>query len=553
MTREVISPQLHEAGAHLLFADPDNPNDAGLGRYFGFVSQFDQSFDLAETGDTFDAVDETWRINHNPEDDGPSINYWEGKILAEGQDYDAFYEYNIPVVAVDDTGEKKINFQFRPSLPNAKHVDSGNRIESMPEDLPEGLRVQIQSANIEPENYVPVLKGLFQALDVHTRYLEDIHPWSRLTAMAIYVRIDRDISERKLVDRDGLLERLARFSAVRAGRGEWKWDNEEILGHRTAVAMNLTALEKFYSGHSVGKLFKSYHMKNPAAEQGSVTYHPKFEIQWNKDHSPIKSAAWFEDGELVDRKSIRRELESAMYHAMHWANLPLDPGSSVYVADSYFTREGTVRDVDLIDDPTAQLEAHRKEVAVAQLLEANLTDKQEATVRETVASGGVRRVEEVAEAVGVSESTVRRTCNKLSEILEIATGKVRPADRVVAEKVRDVFASIDQVLEQGKRSLRDLAGQGELVKEESILGKWATRYAVQVDESNPGPIEIAINLGRLTEWEAIQIIRAGREAARKIGPRTHDRFVKAKFSFKDADGNNCEKGFGKFGYKYKIL
>lgn len=552
MPREALVPQIHEAGAHLLFANPDAPGDPGLARYFGVVSQFDRSFDLAESGATFEAAEDIWRFNHNPEEEGPSINYWEGKIRADGQDYDAFYEYNIPLVAVDDTHEKKINFQFRPALPEAKHVDSGNRIESMPEDLPEGLRVQFQSANVELTDYVPILTGLFRKLGVHTKYLDDVHPWSRLNALAQYVRIDREVSERHIVDRDAILERLARFSSIRRGRGEWKWDNEEILGHRTAVAMNVAALKKFYPGHEIGKLFKSYHMKNPRKEQGAATYHPKFELQWNKEYSPVQGAPWLETADEFDRFDLFEELETAMYHALHWAGLSLDADPDVYVEDGYFTLETTERDLDLIDDPTADLEVQQQDLAVAQLVDADLTQKQEATVRETVANGGVRSIDEIAADAGVSESTVRRTCKKLGQIIEIGAGKVRPADCVVGDKLRDIFASIDQVLDQGRRSLRGLAGRGELVEEDSLLGKWASRYAVQVDESNPEMIQVAINLGELTEWQAMQIIRAGREAAQKVGPQTHQRFVEARFAYSNRSGDVRQKGFGKFGHVYRL-
>ena len=36
-------------------------DDPGLGRCFGFVSQFDRSFELAESGATYDAAGDTWR------------------------------------------------------------------------------------------------------------------------------------------------------------------------------------------------------------------------------------------------------------------------------------------------------------------------------------------------------------------------------------------------------------------------------------------------------------------------------------------------------------
>ena len=84
MTTLVLSHQVHEAAGHLLLANPDDPNDPGLGRFFGFVSQFDRSFNLAEGSTTFEVAGETWRFNHHPEDDGPSITYWQGKIRVDG-------------------------------------------------------------------------------------------------------------------------------------------------------------------------------------------------------------------------------------------------------------------------------------------------------------------------------------------------------------------------------------------------------------------------------------------------------------------------------------
>ena len=59
------------------------------------------------------------------------------------------------------------------------------------------------------------------------------------------------------------------------------------------------------------------------------------------------------------------------------------------------------------------------------------------------------------------------------------------------------------MLEHGKRTLRGLAGRGEFVEEDSPLGKWARRYAVQVNEPTPVDVEITINLGEPTEWQAI--------------------------------------------------
>lgn len=90
---------------------------------------------------------------------GPSIQYWEGKIAADGQDFDAFYKYNIPVVATDDAGEKKVNFQFRPALPDAEHVETGDPIRSMPvtvRGVKETPFSQARSTQIGPVAYIHV-------------------------------------------------------------------------------------------------------------------------------------------------------------------------------------------------------------------------------------------------------------------------------------------------------------------------------------------------------------------------------------------------------------
>lgn len=105
--------------------------------YFGIVSQFDSCMGDNDVG-SFQAAGETWRLNHDEE----KVKYWEGQIATREQDSgDAYYEYNVGVVADDALGRKRVNFQFWPSLPDACHVDSGEQIGSMPEDLPEGLRV----------------------------------------------------------------------------------------------------------------------------------------------------------------------------------------------------------------------------------------------------------------------------------------------------------------------------------------------------------------------------------------------------------------------------
>lgn len=553
MPQSVVDLKEHESGAKLQFANPDDPDDPGLNRYFGVVSQYDRARELEADGATFEAAGETWRFNHNPETDGPTINYWQGKIKTRPEDMgDAYYEYNIPVVAVDSVGEKKVNFQFRPGLPNATHVETGDQIGGIPQDLPEGLRVQIASANVHPNDYLEVLTELFRILGIHTGYLDDIHPWSRVTGFAIYVRIDRALSEERIVDRNGLLERLARFSSVRRGKGEWKWDNEEIIGHRESVTFNPTSLTKFYEGHAIGKLLKSYHMKHPTTDQGIDTYHPKLEVQWNKQYSPVKAAHWHAHPDELDRHDVQEELETFLYHALHWADLPLEPDPDVYIEDAYFTVEGTERDLDLAEDPTHHLADYERDLATTTILSANLSKKQEESVRTIMAGGQSKHVTDVAETAGVSESTVRRTITKLSDVLRLSNGVVSPEDDVIAGKITDIFYSIDTFLDRSKGSIQKLTSRTELVDENSVLGRWARRYAVSVDDTDPAALEIAINLGKLTEYQLVKIVRAGYDASKAVGSTAAHRFRNAQIRYTTETGEERTAGFGRYGHQYRF-
>ncbi len=133
-------------------------------------------------------------------------------------------------------------------------------------------------------------------IDVDSNYFREdcLHEWSRVYGLELYVRVLRSIVEDRVVDTNGVMDRLAQFSSVRRGRGEYKWDNEEIVGHRHAVAMNETSLEKLYGEHEVGKLLKSYLPKNPEKQaSGSSTYHPKIEVQFNTSYSDYLAGIQF--------------------------------------------------------------------------------------------------------------------------------------------------------------------------------------------------------------------------------------------------------------------
>ena len=92
-------------------------------------------------------------------------------------------------------------------------------------------------------------------------------------------------------------------------------------------------------------------------------------------------------------------------------------------------------------------------------------------------------------------------CDKLSDISTLTNGTVDPEEDVIASQLQDVFYSIDQVLDRAKLSIHQLGTRREGIAEESALTKWVRRYAVTVDDSDPDAIEIAVNLGALSEYQ----------------------------------------------------
>ncbi|WP_435551983.1 helix-turn-helix transcriptional regulator [Natrinema sp. CGMCC1.2065] len=538
--RPLIEPQVHELRTNFLFEpleDDLHPNQDGLAPYFAVVSQWDQCL-MDETGQddvgTFDAVGDTWMLNH----DENKISYRdeEAKIKTRpGDSGDSYNEYVIGVVAADDVGERKVTFQFRPSLPNAKHCETDERIQSMPEDLPLGIRVEAQSSNLEMNEVLEVLRTLMDELDIDTRYFKDecIHEHSRVWGLGLYTRIQRELSEERFVDTNGVMDRLAQFSSVRRGRGEYVWDNEEIIGHRHAVAMNETSLEKLYGNHTVGKLLKSYLPKQPEKHpSGASTYHPKIEVQFNTSHSDYLegSAVPYESDDAFDYQDLKRELDEYLLFGLNAADLPLHADPDVYVSDAYWDAEETERDVPIHSDPTEELRETEEDLTRAQLAREELTPVDRAVVQ-ALADGGQMHYEEIVDETETSSSSVYRAISKWGGLVEkVGRGTYDLADEVVRNKIEDVFAALEDVTEWVEDGIDAIVDGSDEIAEDSPIAKWARRHGAVLDEHYE---EFDIELtGHYSKRELRHVLRSGLEAARNTGSSVAARFIDSSFTYR---------------------
>ncbi len=558
----LLRPAVHEFGAHALFSHPRD----GLSPYFAVVKEWDQCLGEVEESDdqddtpgtivaqsdsigTFEACGETWELNHEER----KQKAWDGKIAMRESDVgERFREVQIGVRAVDDVGRKRITYQFRPSLPDARHVETGERIKSMPEDLPEGIRVQISSANVEPEETLTVLRALMDQMGIRRSYFADrkLQPNSRVYNLAVYARVRRAISESNLVNHDGLLDRLAELSSQRRGKGEYKWDNEEIVGHRNAVAMTPESLEKFYGEHTVGKLLKVYHMKHVEKQHsGAPTFHPKVEVQHSKRYSPydVESVPWVadpdadeEDGEQFVLDDLLEELTGYLQNALHWAGLPTWADDTVYIEDAYWTPETDVveeADSPLVSDPTDQLRETEEELVRAHYAREDATPGERAVLRSVTDGGRAMHYEELAAESGTSKSTVYRAIQRFDGLFtKLGDGRVDLADGVIRDKLTDLFVALEDRIEWIERGIRQLASDTALLEEDSALAKWARRHGAVLKEDYEGDLSVQLT-GRHSEHKVRQLLRSGYMAARATGAQTADAFIDAAFSWTLRDGS----------------
>ncbi|WP_255149792.1 hypothetical protein [Halorarius halobius] len=562
--REYLAGQTHEHNAHLLFAD--DQLDDGLTPFFAFVRQFEPATvdddgtittPALDDVDPFEAAGTTWDVDRladydDPDDAKGTAKYWPGGIATRDDDAgDTYYEYNLPVYDIDDEKRnRRINFQIRPSLPDARQPN-GDRINAMPVDLPEGVRVEINASNVDTHDIVDVLQALIAEMGARPGFYsrENIHPWSNVFGLAIYVRVLRDLADDLLVGPDdGLLERLAQFSSRRDGRGEYKWNNERVTGQRSAVALNPTSLNRLYGDHAVGKLLKSYLLKHasktPNDPDVAPTDHPKLEVQWNREHTPNDlTVRWFDDhaddGE-IGRETLEAELRTYLLNCLSWAGLPTSPDDGVFVDDDHFdqailTNQDDADRLQLVGCPIDQVVEHERSVATRELLANPPTEAESDVLRAASDGGRYDGLDDLADAADRSTSTVSRTLRKFERLFERVDG-VSVADSIVRDRLNELFATLDSAVDRVERGLSHLATANQQVDDDSAFGKWARRYGVDLVDDRDG-LELRLAAGNFSLYELHVVLRSGYQAAKDTIGIDELRFLDAGITYHDADGD----------------
>jgi len=520
---QVISPNTHEFGTFLAF------DDAGLDPYhdvrelFASANGTREMDPFAYDGDTWTLVDE-------------QVDSWESGLAGRDEDpVDIFSEFELKI-ASDATVERTMTVIVRPGLPDAQHVDGG-RAGGMPRNLPECVRLEVRTSNVdEREQLLELLQEFVDALGLdpnHYRAEAMYLSSCQIFQFGRYSRQLEELNQQHVTSHNGIIDRLERFSTVSGGSGTRTWDDTGAEGQIDAVTLSDQDWRVLLPGSSFGKRLQSYLPKHPRGDDVDPAEDPlaapKTEIRFN--------TKWTDDGAVRwdERHELREELDRSLINTLHWAGLPVHPDPEVYVPDEYFAVDGINPDWDLRDDPTPWLQERDERIALDHYIGGDLSEAEE-DVLQILSEHGQADYGQLAEESGRSTSTVYRLFRKLADAVVSDDGVFSFASEYLQNEFQSLLGLVEDSVDYATRSIDELQAE-DGVDDLGPLQRWARAHGATLDlDRRNDRFEIDFQVGQLSRVDLERILRAGVDAARDTGVHAWRRFRDGRFSWVTVDG-----------------
>lgn len=496
--RERRVPRLspHRIAANMVF------DGHGLQPYWGMVSCHEPEH---ADGHEFQALGFDWTVE--------TAAHWNGKIADPQGILDVgLYEYKYKAVCDDATQDRDCIFTFRPGYPEATHVDTGEEIGGLPSSIPECIRVETETTNVDFADVLPLLRAFADSIGLDPSYFTDPHEWSRVYEYEAYLRLDRFVSEHRITGDGGILQQLAQFGSSDTGSvGGYKWDHGEIQGHREAVELDSRVWSTLIPEQRFEKRLKCYHPKHPRtddADQEDPLYHPKLELQYwagrSDDSIPLEDVTDFE-----------RDCHQAMANVLRWAGVSLCPDREAYIRDGYHVPGWSEFETAVYPNPIPETKGALAQSAETELARPDVSES-EFEVIETVADGGSDHYQFVSQLADVSSSTVYRAIQKFS-FLESDRGEVRFRDNIARNRVLDVVDRLKRQWDSTKAALQDLTEDAAPLTQSgdpSALERWMATHGA-VLKRRTGEMHFEFPDQQFTDREMVEILRSGFRAAQQ--------------------------------------
>ena len=525
--RKLVETAPHELQAYLLFAD------GGLAPYFACNRRTAQGENCL--GAEFVLRDERWTVTLSARKSGLAHP---GPTLPSGAEFplDDMREFDLQIQSKDDlVGERKVHVHLAPRWPGMGAKKVGGAL-SVPEEVGEAVNLHVQGANIEFDQYRPLVKRAAEALDIRPESFRACHEYSTVLEAERYVRLNRDVSG-PIHAHDGPITKLGHLLVKdRQGQRRLVQNDDDCRGRNLpgsyhAVTLGSRRIQEAFSSHRLPKHIKHYYAREAhALDSTDPLAHPKLAALYKRRHWDGKVGVSAED---IDE--LNRELEEAIFGILAEAGIPLTPGLGTYVEDSYFRAQASKRDRTI---PELELERVREqqEATVARFLTNGPSPTAWDALEVLVSDGGTLSPRQIAERTDRHPESVRRALRRIPGLVERAYGEVALRSHYIAEFVLD---AVRAARERSNEDSDTDSTERQVEESPDAFIAWAAKYGIGINNDDS---KKAMTLDLQSADNVRKRIREGHQVWRNAG-LPEERFRMAKvLSTKQIESNGTYSG-----------
>jgi hypothetical protein len=521
--RTLVETAPHEFQAHLLF------EEHGLAPFFACHQRTEQGDISPSAGFVF--RDERWTVTLSARKSGLAHP---GPTLPSGTEFpvDEMREFQLQIQSEDDpVGERKADVHLAPRWPEMQSKNNGQN-PSTPDGIGEAVNLHVQGANIEFEDYRPLIECAAAALEIRPEFFRTCHNYSTVLEAERYVRLNREVSG-PVYARDGPITQLGHLlENDRQGQRRLVQRDDDRHGRNRpgfnhAVTLGSMRIQKAFPSHHLPKQIKHYYAREVhALDSTDPLAHPKLGALYKRKH-------W--DGTVgvatEDLAELNRELEEAIFGVLAEAGIPLTQGLNTYVEDPYFQVEASERERTI---PELEFERVREqqEAIVTEYLADGLPPTAWEALEVLVSDGGTLSPKRIAEQTDRHPGSVRRALRRIPGLVERAYGEVALRSQYVAELVLD---TVRAARERSNADKENEVTERRADESPSAFFAWAEEHDIEIRNRDSGD-RLTLDMQSVDEWR--KRIREGYDIWVDVGLQ-EDRFRTARvLSAKESESNS---------------
>lgn len=396
----------------------------------------------------------------------------------------------------DETGQQSFNAHVKPRWQGMRTENKYGEISeySVPDDIEEGINIRIQGSNIYFPRYRQLIKEAFDAIDVNSKYVEELHDCSNLGDAERYVRCGKNASG-PVHARDGPLVKMGHLlEHDRQGyRKLVQNDDDErgnnLPGYYHTVTLGQKRIREAFPNHSLPKETKHYYARQALRLPDD---HPLSEpkIGASFQRSQYDDTYGVTDEEL---EQLMHELDQTVLSVLNEAGINIH-STDAFVDDSYFEAELTEDGPDPIGLDLAHIK-HEQANIVVRYLNDGLSPVQWEALETLVADGGEVSPDDIAERNDRHINSVYRALDDIEDLVHREYAKVSLRSDYIAELVHDAVSeaqdSVKRAVDASAKAIQ--AAERGMDETMSAFIAWAARNDIDVNGKHDARMKIRFN------------------------------------------------------------